>query len=599
MKLKPFAIIGIATACLFSLGACKLKKSNSGDTVDTLRVQSANFKAGDNMTANGDSSNTIRFTIEDRTIIPFTQAAVRQTTEQAAYGPVSDVPYFNVRFAMPIPPTYLETEIAPLTGIDEGIYHHNHSPGFEVLPNGDALAIYFSTPCDKSENDTATTFVQARLRYGSEDWDMPELFFKTEGANDQSGLLWNDNGKIWFFGGGRYISNYIPFRMATSMDNGVSWTFSVPQLSEPATSYTAQPITNAFRSPDGSIYMACDGEEAESFLWCSKDEGKSWHDMKGRTGSRHSTIIPLDDKGTLLSIGGKNADVDGWNPKNISHDWGSTWSESEASPFPPLGTAQRPSIIRLASGDLLLISDAYMHKKKIAPPAGWKYGTDCFVAISKDNGETWRVKTLPVQLPQRHRLDHPSLGYTTARQAPNGVIHILTTTNYPPLHYEFNEAWFWSDARDITPESTGGSVQSFNENYADGQPKAKWNARICPKGRYLLHGELTDYYPDGQKQHQAFYENGRKTGEETYWLPNGQIVWTWQRDLSKNQGVWTHYWPNGNKKVESTWNIKPEARDLKRLFNGYVAEGPSTHWDENGNLLNVYQFSKGNLIKTP
>jgi antitoxin component YwqK of YwqJK toxin-antitoxin module len=104
-----------------------------------------------------------------------------------------------------------------------------------------------------------------------------------------------------------------------------------------------------------------------------------------------------------------------------------------------------------------------------------------------------------------------------------------------------------------------------------------------------------DYYEDGTKQHQVTYENGRKTGEETYWLSNGKIDWTWQRDLKTNRGVWTHYWPNGKKKIESAWNIKPEARDLKRQFIGYVAHGPSKHWDEQGNLTTTHEFVNGIL----
>src|SRR5439155_679501 len=115
----------------------------------------------------------------------------------------------------------------------------------------------------------STSFVQARLRYGSEDWDMPELFFKTKNYNDQSGLLWNDGGKIWFFGGGRGISDAVPFRIATSADNGATWSFSIPQLDRPAADYTAQPITSAFRGADGSIYFAMDADGAQSFLWRS------------------------------------------------------------------------------------------------------------------------------------------------------------------------------------------------------------------------------------------------------------------------------------------------------------------------------------------
>src|SRR5262245_35037254 len=343
--------------------------------------------------------------------------------------------------------------------MDPMVFHHNHFPGFEILPNGDALAVYFSTPLGRAEADSSTSFVQARLRYGSEDWDMPELFFKTKNYNDQSGLLWNDNGKLWFFGGGRAISDAVPFRIATSTDNGSTWTFSIPHLHRLSNDYTAQPITIAFRGADGSIYFAMDAKEAESFLWRSSDNGIHWHDMGGRTGGRHSAIVPLDERGNLLAIGGKNSSVNGWSPQNVSTNWGATWSSSIASPFPTLGTAQRPSLIRLASGNLFFATDSYLHKLDRPPPHGWKYGDRCVVALSTNNGATWHIKALPVQLPGHQRTNHPTLGYVTARQAPNGVIHLLTTVSLPCLHYELNEAWIGSDAGDVPTETSGGTIK--------------------------------------------------------------------------------------------------------------------------------------------
>jgi len=271
----------------------------------------------------------------------------------------------------------------------------------------------------------------------------------TIGANDQSALLWNDNGKLWFFGGGRNISDYIPFRIVTSDDLGATWTLSIPKVEKPMVNVTAQPICNAFRDPDGNIYIPTDGKDATSLLWRSKDNGITWEDLGGRTNTRHSTIVPLDDKGTLLSGAGKNNSVNGYNPQNISHDWGVTWDEPIASPFPPLGTAQRPSMIRLFSGALLLVGESYGHKHNIPPPKDWPLGNDCYIAISYDNGKNWKFKKIPIAFPHYIRPPYPTLGYVTVRQAPNGVIHILSTTNFPNLHYEFNEAWLNSDEKDI------------------------------------------------------------------------------------------------------------------------------------------------------
>lgn len=561
-----------------------------------VTIRAWQFKAGGNMDAKADSAGTLHFVVSRKSQPVANQCGVHQDKESALIGPKADVPFFNVQFALPVPPAYTKKECAALTGIDFGVYHHNHSPGFEMLDNGDALAVYFSSPRGKSENDTATTFVQARLRHGSLDWDMPEVFFSTDNYNDQSGLLWNDNGRIWFFGGGRKISDYVPFRIAQSDDNGATWRFSVPKLPIPATDCTPQPITNAFRGADGAIYMAMDADGSESFLWRSADNGVTWTDTGGRTGGRHSTIVPIDDHGGLLSIGGKNANVDGWTPMNVSHDYGKTWSKSQAIHFPQLGSGQRPCMIRLKSGALCFISDGYLMKHKIAPPADWGHSYNAFVALSRDNGKTWHVKTLPVGLECDGRPPYSTLGYSTVRQSPDGLIHILTTKSVPGLHYEFNEAWVYSSEGDMVPElQPKGSKRSYSESYPNGKKKSKWQAKICADGRYLLDGKTTDWWDNGQKQHEVTYSNGFKTGVERFWNKDGKLLWQWDRDRKTQRGTWTHFWPNGQKKIVSQWNLHPKARDSERLFYGYVADGPAQHFDEQGRLTNTYQFVNGDM----
>ncbi len=524
---------------------------------------------------------------------PFNQAAVKQGTDVAKLGPDPKVPYFTVRFALPVPPSTSRSGEIQLTGMDPGVFEHNHSPGFEILPNGDSLAIYFSTPRGESESANTTTFIQARLRYGAEEWDMPELFMDFKGINDQSGLMWKDGSKVWFFGGGRGDDLRLPFKIATTTDNGMTWALSLPKLDEPAKDFTAQPITSAFRAADGAIYFAMDGAKSQSFLWRSKDDGVHWQQMEGRTSARHSPIVPLDDKGNLLSFGGKNTSINGWAPVSYSKDWGATWTKGVASPFPALNSGQRPSMIRLADGNLLFVSDDYNLKARQPPPDGWTYGQGCFVAISKDNGANWAFKRLPVEVPSEDGGQFGTLGYVTARQAPNGVIHVLSTKTLPCLEYEFNEAWISSNAGDIAPETTGGTVKQYSEKYANGKVRAEWSARICPNGRYLLDGMETDYYENGHKEHEVTYASGRKTGEETFWSPEGTKLWSWTHDLKNNTAVWAHYWSNGLKRNESSWDARPLARDLPRNFVGYAANGPVYQWKEDGSPEFAYNFTEG------
>ena len=576
-------------------GAFALAPTARAGSTQTVPVRAAGFALGAEKSAS-DGTNQIELALDPTgPLPPFCQSAVIQNTRPAHLGPNWGIPYFTVRFALPVPPENLTNNFAALTGLDPEVFTHNHSPGFEILPNGDALAVYFSTPPGKSENDPETSFIQARLRCGAEEWDMPELFFKTTGFNDQSGLLWNDGGAIRFFGGGRELSSFVPFKMATSTDNGATWTLALPQLAQAAENFTAQPITSAFRGLANSIYFAMDGEKATSFLWHSADGGIHWEQLPGRTGGRHSAIVPLDNRGSLLSLGGKNASVDGWSPENLSTNWGASWSASTASPFPPLGSAQRPSLIKLSDGNLFFVSDAYLHKANRPPPDGWTNGNGCFVALSTNNGAAWRVKPLPVQLPNHERGANGTVGYVTARQAPNGVIHVLTTETEPCLHYEMNEAWIFSDAGDTAPENAGGTIRNYSETYPGGQVRSQWSARICPHGRYLLEGTETNYYENGAPQHVVTYASGRKTGVETFWTPAGQVLWTWQHDPAGNRSTWTQFWPDGRKKCESVWNTQPETRDLKRNFFGRVAEGPAQRWDEQGKLVSAGDFSGGML----
>jgi hypothetical protein len=531
---------------------------------------------------------------------PFSQAAIKQNTKAVRLGPDPKTPYFKVRFALPIPPENATNLTGSLAGIDAAVMAHQHSPGFEILPNGDALAIWFSARSSKgdSECDPGTRFVQARLRFGAEEWDPPELFCDFKRFNDQSALLWTEGNRVWFFGGGREASAWMPFKVGISTNNGATWNVWLPLLDAPAKDFTPQPIVNAFRARrGGAMFFAMDGEKNTSFLWRSLDNGIHWHDMGGRTGGRHSTIVPLDAKGHLLAIGGKSTSVNGWSPQSLSSDWGASWSESQPSAFPALAGNQRPCLIRLANGHLCFVSDSY--KRPAGAPAGWSHGAGCNVAISTDNGKQWRIKRLPVELPHESDRRSGTVGYATVRQAPNGVIHVLSTMTHPGLHYEFNEAWVLSDAGEVAADTGGGRLHRYRESYPGGTVRAVWSARICRNGSYLLEGTETTYYRDGRKEHEAAYAKGRKTGLETFWAPDGTRLWTWTHEPEKNRSTWTQYWRSGGKRIESQWNTQPRARDIDREFCGLVADGPARWWNQDGSPAGTWNFANGVLAGEP
>ena len=83
-------------------------------------------------------------------------------------------------------------------------------------------------------------------------------------------------------------------------------------------------------------------------------------------------------------------------------------------------------MIRLASGRLFFVADLF--GRKTSGPKGEL----AFVALSDDDGRTWKTRPIP---------GIKTVGYVTATQAPNGVIHIVTSKSEPERHIELNEQW--------------------------------------------------------------------------------------------------------------------------------------------------------------
>src|SRR5271169_466087 len=62
----------------------------------------------------------------------------------------------------------------------------------------------YNTP--KYEDDPDRTIMTLRLRYGAEDWDMPEPWPDFPDADDTAPVFWNEGGKLWlFFGSPRLL----------------------------------------------------------------------------------------------------------------------------------------------------------------------------------------------------------------------------------------------------------------------------------------------------------------------------------------------------------------------------------------------------------
>ncbi|MDB6094867.1 MAG: aerobic sulfatase maturase family protein [Verrucomicrobia bacterium] len=529
---------------------------------------------------------------------PFPLDAVLQTTD-ARQGPSPKKPYFRARPILPIPPEDDQGGATEAAGVDPAVLPHIHSGGIAVMPNGDVLQVSFAASTPHTEYEANTTMVVSRLRRGAAEWDMPELFYDLADINDQSALLWNDEGRVWFAGGGRYFGD-VRFKFSTTTDSGATWSdLTLARVTAQHAFVEAQPINSMFRgAPGRTIYLGADAKGGSSMLWATADEGRTWVDTGGRTAGRHTTFVELKD-GRFLGMGGKLTHLDGFMPKVYSADNGRTWSKAEKTGFPALGPNQRPVILRLRSGRLFFAGDYQQILAKNKPPASITE-RGAYVALSEDEGATWRMKAIDLALPHEQvRIpglttewgdggDHEfgTIGYCAATQAENGVIHLLTSMNHPSQHFEFNEAWILSDARgeqNVTAEGEGaGPVTKHQERDQAGRLTAEWSGRTAASGDFVMHGTERLYFSDGSKHYEVTYIFGHKSGPETLWRADGTVVWQRQH-RPDGTSVWTQFWANGRKKSESTWR-------------NFRADGLAMLWNEDGQVSSRKTFKDGVLL---
>ncbi len=361
---------------------------------------------------------------------------VPKIAPQAADAPFMEGPRFYRR----IPPG----QVGPIFA------RHNHSPGLAECPNGDLLAVWFSCI---SEPGPELCNAASRLRFGANDWEAPSPFWDGPDVNDHAPKLWWDGDKTLFH------LNYVhhtqnTFR--TSTDNGATWSKakSMPVLGELGNSI--------IRTREGVLAMSLDGRS----LVVSRDNGQTWTTTgkpRGKTEPRpggsgpsiagiHAPLVQLADA-RLMALGRFDDVADqqrfGFKmPVSYSSDLGETW-RYEASEFPVVSYTQRPVLLRLKEGPILLCSFTDQAKVPWQQHKGMRFrstggeftASGLFAAVSYDEGKTWPDRRLilgPEEgLTYNSGAPRNTNGYLTLIQARDGRIHLLTSER----HYAFNLAW--------------------------------------------------------------------------------------------------------------------------------------------------------------
>ncbi len=339
---------------------------------------------------------------------------------------------------------------------------HNHQPAVTACPNGDLLAIWYST---RAERGRELGVAAARLRRGATEWEPASPFWDMPDRNDHgSSLLWDGDKTLFHFNGLGSEATWakLALVMRTSVDNGATW--SAARLIHAEHDLHQQVIEGSLRTREGHLIVPCDavpGGEGGTAIHISKDGGRTWSDPAagkaqpvfgdGRTGGWiagiHAGVAQLKD-GSLMALG-RGDSIGGKMPRSISSDWGGTWTYS-SSGLPPLGSGQRLVLRRLKEGPLFLAS--FDTALQITDAAGVKRTVSgLFAALSFDEGLTWPVRRLVTDDGPARQVDGGGntkmftlspdsaepRGYLTGTQTPDGMIHLLSSKN----HYRFNVAW--------------------------------------------------------------------------------------------------------------------------------------------------------------
>ncbi len=375
--------------------------------------------------------------------------------EDYQWPPVTDMnqPYFEGPVSFYVPPA-------------EGSYPENwpnsHASTITWCDNGDLLLCWV-TNFQWREIYT----IASRLRCGNNQWDPASVFFYTPDRDGSGGALINDgNGKVVYMRGISASAKWATLAGMTkwSTNNGADW--SKGKLVYPdhwdGRFYHAH---FGFVASNGDLVMVGDGGYLDtdgSFIHISQDGGQTWYNpgygkpepdyAQGATGGKiagiHAAVVETED-GSFMAFGRKN-NINGMMPKSVSVDKGQSWTYY-ASVFPGLQGGQRPVMIRLNEGPIVLFSfsnpgivveDAIDKERLI-------FGL--FASVSYDEGQTWPViKPLTTdEQPQKYdgrgrtgiftmdQAHAEPAGYLGCTQSPDNIIHLVSSG----LYYKFNLKW--------------------------------------------------------------------------------------------------------------------------------------------------------------
>jgi hypothetical protein len=294
----------------------------------------------------------------------------------------------------------------------------NHFTTACVCPNGDVLAVWYSTV---QESGRECAQAVSRLPAGGDRWGPAQFFFGVPDVNTHAPVLLRHGDRLIHFAT-QSLAGWDDAAdvMRVSEDNGVSWSKPRIILSRDDPMTMSQPCA-AIVAGDGSLVLAVDGDRGhrDERILTSRDGGRTWTVGKGdlrKAAGRyaiHPTLVQRSDGSILTFLRGPDPMA-----AFATTDFGANWTKVDCA-LPGIGVGQKAATLRLAGGALLIASQD--RKKELV-------GGGTYVALSDNDGRTW----------SHVRKAGGPVGYLSLAQGPDATIYLIGSR----LRFAaFNEAW--------------------------------------------------------------------------------------------------------------------------------------------------------------
>ena len=130
----------------------------------------------------------------------------------------------------------------------------------------------------------------------------------------------------------------------------------------------------------------------------------------------------------------------------------------------------------------------------------------------------------------------------------------------------------------IPRDIPGLDLRPFFDQPEEQRVRALGSGFIVDGAGYIL---TNHHVIDGADKIKVNLKDGIKTSTETHRDAAGRKVWEWEHQ-PQSVGVWTHYWPNGQRKQVSHWRAGR-------------CVGEAKLWDKGGKVTAVNRFKDGEM----